>query len=89
MNEMATFNAFIKSWGDKKVICYIVEENSIREFDRNPLFVRHRLFKGKQILFETTVEPGTATIVCKEVQLSESQQLWNFYLFKLKQIFKI
>lgn len=81
--------AFVISWTNEKVTCYCYEVNEHRVFEINPLFQNYKLFKGKNVWFETTIKIGEMTISCKESKRSWLIQKWNFLFEKLITIFGI
>lgn len=73
---------FIKKFTDHNVECYFFELKELREFSKSPFFDEMKLFVGKNIVFESIVEPGTSIMRCKESQSSKLRQLWNYYILK-------
>ena len=79
MIEKETQKCFVESWTNDKVLCKMIEEKCIREFDMH-LFEKDKLFKGKNIYMEITIEPGTMILIRKESHKTRIAQLWNYYI---------
>jgi len=85
--EVEVLNAFVTKWNDTTVICYMVEEESLREFNRTPLFADYKLFKGKEVTFEVNIQPGEMKVLCKEKGTKKIVQKKRYWLWKLKNMF--
>ena len=71
---------FVNNWTDDKVQCDMIEEKTIREFDRKPLFQEMKLFKGKNVWMEVIVVPSTMTCSTFESKKNKLVQLYNYWV---------
>ena len=73
---------FVESWTTDTIRLKMIEKKCIKEFDRH-LFKGDKLFKGKNIWIEYTIDygrPTTITAKRKESNKSRIIQLWNYYI---------
>lgn len=82
--ERSVFNAFVKSWTKDRVECYMIEEKAVRVFEMHSLFSSKKLFKGKQVVFEVTIEPGKCIITCNDVNKSTIAQRLKYLWWRLQ-----
>ncbi len=77
---MNPIKIFITKWTDDTVSFYWYLGKEHRISKRMPLFAGMRLFRGKNVVIETQIAPGTMTVKCIESKSSRIVQLWNFYV---------
>jgi hypothetical protein len=78
--EQQKIKAFVTEWTDKTVTYNCFEIGQTRFSDLKPLFDGMKLFKGKNIWFETEIIPGIMTIKNNESKKNRFIQLWNYYV---------
>jgi hypothetical protein len=78
--EKSINKMFVNNWTDEKVQCEMIEEKTIREFDRQPLFQGMKLFRGKNVCMEITVVPSTMTCSNFESKKHKLVQLYNYWV---------
>ena len=80
--DIEIHKCFVKSWTTDTVQCKFFENRkSIKEFDMH-LFQKDKLFKGKNIYMEITIEPGSIILKRNESDKCRIRQLWNYYIRK-------
>lgn len=85
--EVEVLNAFVINWTDKTVTCYVIEEESLREFNKSPLFTDYKLFKGKELMFEVNIHPGEMKVKCKETATKKIVQKKRYWMWAIKRWF--
>jgi len=86
MKEYTT-KAFVKSWTTDKVLCEMIHPHHLLEFKNDNLFANMKLFKGKNIWFDTTIAQGRMTVHSYQSKKNILVQWWNYYIignFKTK-----
>lgn len=87
MEEKFIDKAFVKSFKENEVVLYFFKLNQCRKYTADFMgsmffFKGMKLFKGKNVWFETIVKPGTMTEKCFESKQSKLKQLFNYYFLK-------
>lgn len=60
------------------VLCFCYESGEMRLFEPN-FFASMKLFKGKNVWFEITIDPPSMIIHCHESKENWLMQKWNYY----------
>lgn len=71
---------FIVSIKGYVVECYFFITKEYRIINNIHFFTDKELFIGKNIIFTSSIKPGTLIVKCEESKKIKIVQLWNYYI---------